>query len=142
MSFESRLIPPNQRFTTLSPLMAAKAAGLSGNFCPFGCGDDDVDEHGYCYHLIGFTFDEKRKRFETMKQMDNGHVAVQVPFTTKRLGPKHVKRVYQYEKVQPGDQLVEISTSSRVYRNIPRPDDWEDELIQVPDEDDEDDTDE
>lgn len=133
MSYEIRNTPPNQRQTTLSPLLAAKSIGANPNLCPFGCPDDDLDEHGYCFHLIGFTND--KKRIELMKRLPNGYTAVQVPYTVKRLGPKHVKRIYQYDRVLPTDELRQISVSWRVYRNIERPVEFFQEDIQVPDED-------
>lgn len=123
--------------------MAAKFAGVNKNWCPFGCPDDELDEYGYCYHLIGFTNDKKRielmkrlkKTDDKGKEVDTGHVAIQVPYTTQRLGPKHIKKVYQYERARPGDQFVQISTSWRVYRNIPRPEDFPEEEIQVANDD-------
>lgn len=46
-----------KRFGHLTPLMAAKAASKGDvvNFCPYGCEDHQLDENGYCGHLIGFV---------------------------------------------------------------------------------------
>jgi hypothetical protein len=32
-----------------------KNIGAVKNHCPFGCPDSEMDEHGYCKHLVGFT---------------------------------------------------------------------------------------
>lgn len=32
-----------------------KNMGAIKNHCPFGCSMEQLDEHGYCQHLIGFT---------------------------------------------------------------------------------------
>jgi hypothetical protein len=29
--------------------------GAKVNYCPFGCGADDLDDYGHCRHLVGFT---------------------------------------------------------------------------------------
>ncbi len=34
-------------------------AGVPDNHCPFGCERADLDEFGYCKHLVGFTNDAK-----------------------------------------------------------------------------------
>lgn len=38
---------------------AIAAAGMV-NYCPCGCTLEDLDEHGYCDHLVGFTNDKKK----------------------------------------------------------------------------------
>lgn len=43
---------------------------LVENHCPCGCDLDDLDEHGYCRHLIGFSND--RKTFERQIRNDRG----------------------------------------------------------------------
>lgn len=94
---------PTDRISTLTPLMKAKAADLMGegvNFCPFGCDLSDLDDHGYCSHLVGFSNDGK----------------VMEPFVVEK-----GKKVVKGDRLQPvlkGDKLVQITTSSRVYRDI------------------------
>lgn len=91
----------------MSPLMAAKAQNRTGekvNFCPFGCEDADLDDHGYCKHLVGFTNDQKT--YEPMRESKNADGSA---------GPR---KVYGSESKQvlKTDQLVQITTSYRVYR--------------------------
>ena len=85
----------------VSPLMQAKAKsrGNKVNACPFGCDLEDLDDLGYCKHLVGFTTD--KKTYEPMRRREDGRL-----------------QVYGEEKkpLQPGDKLVEITLSHRVYR--------------------------
>jgi hypothetical protein len=53
---------PQQRRANLSELMAAQMRASKGekvNFCMFGCDDSDLDDNGYCRHVVGFTKDGK-----------------------------------------------------------------------------------
>ncbi len=98
-----------------SDLMKAQAMVQQGekvNFCPFGCENEDIDEHGYCKHLVGFTND--RKFYEPMVyDVQLGRRIVRV-----RTKPgKDGKPVPELEPCQKGDRFVQISISSRVYRN-------------------------
>ncbi len=98
-----------------SALMKAKGIVAQGgvvNFCPFGCDDTQLDEHGYCKHLIGFTND--KKFYEPMVWDATRQCrVVRVKMTVDEDG----KPVPQLEPCQKGDKFVEISVSSRVYRN-------------------------
>lgn len=99
-----------------SELLRAQSMSTTGavvNFCPFGCPDEDLDQHGYCKHLVGFTND--RKTYEPMvwDGLRQARV-VRVKMTQDKDG----KPVPQLEPCQKGDKFVSISISSRVYRNI------------------------
>ncbi len=98
-----------------SDLMKAKAlAPLGGvvNFCPFGCEDRDLDDHGYCRHLVGFTND-KSKGYEPMVW----DAMRQARVVRVRMEPgADGKQTPMLEPCQKGDQFVQISISSRVYR--------------------------
>lgn len=86
-----------------SPLMRALAKAAQGetvNFCPFGCEEHELDERGYCPHLVGFSNDGK-----TME-----------PFVQK--GDQRVVVGERPEPVRKGDKLVRITVSSRVYRDV------------------------
>jgi hypothetical protein len=86
---------PQQRRANLSELMAAQMRASKGekvNFCMFGCDDSDLDDNGYCRHVVGFTKDGK----------------VMEPVLGSRPEP-----------ILPGDKLVRITTDSRVYREQP-----------------------
>lgn len=103
---DPRITPPEQRNAHLSPLMAAKAKQSEGqkvNFCPFGCTVEDLDDHGYCEHLVGFTTDE-----QTLE-----------PLITDEKGRKRTLGAKEFVRpVKPSDKLVRITTSFRVYREI------------------------
>lgn len=90
--------------------MAAKAGSTNGdkvNACPFGCTMEDLDDNGYCDHLVGFTNDGK-----TLEPM------ILDPKTGKRIVRVPLKDGKpQLLPVLKGDQLEPISVSSRVYRD-------------------------
>lgn len=69
------------------------------NFCPFGCEAHQLDDNGYCHHLIGFT--DGGRFFEPRKPTD--HMGI----TT--LGGKHKL------PMRKGFVRVPISVSARVY---------------------------
>ena len=98
------------RKANLSDLMVARSKASLGekvNFCPFGCADEQIDDKGYCPHLVGFTTDGKA--MEPVVQMTpdfegaSTYVAV--------LGSRR-------ELVRKDDELVRITVSSRVYRKV------------------------
>lgn len=102
---DPRAIGPQLRKDNLSELMIAKGKASQGevvNFCPFGCETEDLDDNGYCRHLVGFSNDGKS--FEAM-------------VTDQKTGRRSVmgSRVAPVEK---GDKLVRITVSSRVYRDV------------------------
>ncbi len=102
---DPRTIGPQQRRANLSDLMLAKGRQAQGerlNFCPFGCAIADLDDNGYCRHLVGFT--EDRKEMEPMV-MGEGFLA----------GRKQVRGDLK-EPVRGSDQFVRITTCYRVYR--------------------------
>ncbi len=104
---DPRVVPPEQRRQKMSDLMRAKAQNRTGekvNFCPFGCEEADLDDHGYCKHLVGFTNDQKN--YEPMREGKN------------RDGSPAARKVFGNESkpVLKTDQLVQITTSYRVYR--------------------------
>jgi len=61
------------------------------NHCPFGCADEQLDKHGWCRHLIGWT--EDGKTFEP------------------RRNP------WQRQPVLPTDRIVTTGVAARVYRD-------------------------
>jgi hypothetical protein len=132
---DPRDIGPQRRRDTRSDLMKAQSAALDGekvNFCPFGCTSDELDEHGYCRHLIGFTND--KKNFEPMVRVKRGRRMVKVrkegtgeyvqDFEEDDEGYQHMVREEVMkpvlEPVLPADKLVQITISYRVYRDAPR----------------------
>lgn len=92
-----------------SPLMEALSKAGEGNvvnFCPYGCETGDLDENGYCYHLVGFTVPGVDKVMEPQVMGPHGRYQIQLP----------------RERVRPTDHLEKITVSSRVYRkDAPRP---------------------
>ena len=106
----------------LSPLMRAKARAKYQeviNACPYGCNLSQMDEHGYCKHLVGFTTDGKR--YEPMVRR-GGHRVVEVQMVEDPDQPpgedgQPVKKP-KLPLVKPDDKLVKITVSSRVYRDV------------------------
>lgn len=107
---DPRINPPSRRNDASSPLMQAKRrASADGgtdtvNFCPFGCDDGALDDHGYCPHLVGFSADGRT--LEPRVRRSDGRIVV--------MGSKR-------EPVKRGDRLVKITTTARVYRATPNP---------------------
>jgi hypothetical protein len=84
-----------------SRLMSAKGKAASGekpNFCPHGCTDEELDDNGYCRHLIGFTTDGK----------------IMEPMVTDARGRRYVDGS-KSSAVPPGSTLERITTCHRVY---------------------------
>lgn len=78
------------------------------NHCPFGCMEGDLDSHGYCDHLIGFTNDgmtfeplgmQKKWNKEDKEWQETGHRIV------ARLGYDKKSVVQQVQKNR-GDIVV------------------------------------
>ncbi len=107
---DPRLQPVQNRKNPLSKLMKAKAESTNGekvNACPFGCTIEDLDDNGYCHHLVGFTNDGKAMEPMVVDEKTQKRV-VRVPLKDGKpiLAP-----------VLKGDHLEPISVSSRVYRD-------------------------
>lgn len=108
-------VGPQNRRANLSPLMQAKLRASLGekvNFCPFGCGTHDLDEQGYCRHLVGFTTDGKS--MEPLAEVDRFGNPVATPGagTRKVLGTRTTP-------VPQGAKLERITVSYRVYVEEP-----------------------
>jgi hypothetical protein len=103
------VVPVSARKEVLSDLLRRQRANTIGdkvNVCPFGCRDEELDEHGYCDHLVGFTND--KKVYEAMEWDEiHGRRIVR--------GNKGLKRK-DCPQVKGSDILVQISCSWRVYR--------------------------
>lgn len=99
---DPRTMGPMQRRANFSPLMTALNRRQQGeiiNFCPFGCEESDLDENGYCGHLVGFynggdTFEPRVRRKADGRIITDG--------TNRR-------------PMQKGFVRVKITTSARVY---------------------------
>lgn len=94
----------------LSELMRRKAQALAGrvvNMCPHGCEDHELDDHGYCRHLIGFTKPGNPKVFEYFAPALEGD-------------PRKLRTVNgaDVRPVKKTDQLVRITDCFRVYRDV------------------------
>lgn len=102
---DPRVLSPGQRRSNHSPLLQRLMARQTGeiiNECPFGCTDEELDERGFCGHLIGFY--NGGKTFEPRVRLKDGRIIVD---GTKR---QPMLRGYIRKK---------ISTTARVYRKEP-----------------------
>ncbi len=121
---EQRLLKQKQ---ILSPLMRAKSQCQNGekvNACPFGCEIEQIDDQGYCRHLVGFTIPGSETEFEPLV-LRRGRRVIQVAREKVLMGElaEDGKEDWHwgdpiYETVQKGDQLVRITTCCRVYRDV------------------------
>ncbi len=98
---------------------AIQAAAPMRSFCPFGCDDDNVDEYGRCYHVIGYSPDGKH--VEPLERSADGQLRVQV----RKYAVKNGRRVAVLDKVSARRHvLVPITTSFIVYEDRPMPEGW------------------
>jgi hypothetical protein len=101
---------PKPKSANASPLMKAQARAKAGtvvNACPFGCDVGDLDEHGYCRHLVGFTPPGRKDVFEFMPPAEAG-----TGILRRAVDGNDVRQV------RGSDKLVRITTSHRVYRDV------------------------
>jgi hypothetical protein len=95
--------------------------GQTVNFCPFGCYDDELDEQGYCYHLIGFS--PNGKALERNQVGPDGRVRTIAPVrkVNGRFQIVHDERVDRRRH-----KLIPIvhGGSFRVYEDVQRPADY------------------
>lgn len=120
--------------------------GTPGNHCPFGCEDEELDDQGRCYHWIGTSPDGKTIERAVVAQ--DGSVRTLAPIEKVNGRNRFVPEKLDRAKLRSGAIILKrITTSFRVYENVPRPKDYEppvsDELDEIPDDleetDDEDD---
>lgn len=107
---DARFVDIKDRKANLSPLMVARSKASLGeklNFCPFDCPEEELDENGYCRHLVGFTNDG-----DVMEPM------VEVRGTGPDPAVRRVVQGAKKEPVRKTDKLVRITVSSRVYRDV------------------------
>lgn len=110
----------------LSPLMYAKSKTKSGNkvnACPFGCVDRQLDQHGYCRHLVGFTVPGETQWYYPMTMGPGGRRIVKpktVPDEELSVEGEEPILKTVAEPVKEGDRLVLITSCSRVYRDVPQ----------------------
>jgi len=128
---------------------ATKMEGEKRNWCPFGCELADLDDNGHCFHLIGFAIGQFTERevvardnylivketadrtyepmVEEVRTRENPQDGTKTPHRTGRLivevPMKHVpakrRGVPDPPKLQKDDQLLQITSTYRVYRKEP-----------------------
>jgi|SRR6516162_5469576 hypothetical protein len=117
--------------TRLQRALAACKNGEKPNACPFGCPDDQLDEHGYCRHLIGFTnnTDDEIKAgkglYEPMGSR-RGRRVIQIPrekivhegTETEDGEPDWEWGPPKLQPMRKSDQWERCSISARVYRDV------------------------
>lgn len=98
-------------------ILGARDGGVV-NYCPFGCPDDELDEHGRCYHRVGVSPDGKFIEPEIRKP--NGQTWVQVP--RKKVNGKMRPDLPRVDKRK--HTLVRVTTSYIVYEDRDCPEGW------------------
>jgi hypothetical protein len=114
-----------------SDLMQAKAEMTTGgkvNACPFDLSEEHLDSNGYCKHLVGFANDIDPAKVKTFMPMifdektERRHVGVKrgPSRKDKQTGEEIAGKMERVpdEPIREGDQIVPITTCSRVYRNV------------------------
>ncbi len=128
---DATITSPRDKNPALSPLMMAKAklqVGVTLNACPFGCGDEDIDERGLCRHLAGYTNntpEEVKKGAGLMEPLvqfgDTRQVCVRRE-QRKARGPNGREVTLDgpviLEPIPRDAVLVRITVSYRVYINV------------------------
>jgi hypothetical protein len=112
---DPRSTNPQQRRANLSPLMhrlTTRATGEVVNFCPFGCADDQLDENGYCGHLVGFYNGGQTFEPRVPQKVSAGNGKLR---TTGRIITDGTRR----QPMQKGFLLVKGTTTARVYSPQP-----------------------
>lgn len=115
---------PTAQVDPRSPLVQAmaKARGRTPNACPFGCKMEDLNAHGYCDHLVGWTPPGDQRRF----------------FPRKKRDPSNKVHSHEYldgsdpQDILPTDVLEQGTVSFRVYRNTEATHDPGDEQPEKP----------
>lgn len=78
------------------------------NHCPCGCEAADLDEHGYCRHLVGFS--SNGKTFEAQIRGARGLRQVDATMFDPKTG-RYTRKVHRLQK---GDKLVNPVTQQLV----------------------------
>lgn len=110
---DPRTTGPQMRSANYSPLMRAlsrKSLGEIVNFCPFGCSNDNLDELGFCGHLVGFYNGGQTYEPRIPQKTKAGRVMRIITDGSKRCPMKQ------------GYRLVKITTTARVYSPTAIPD--------------------
>lgn len=136
---DPRNVGPQNRKSNHSQLMVAlqrKSQGEVINFCPFGCQDHQLDDHGYCGHLVGFynggsTYEPRKVRKKDKRiivagdqrqPMRNGFVLVRITTTARVYSPEPVKELCivrgdydmaQFELMEQERKLLEAAENIR-----------------------------
>jgi hypothetical protein len=116
-----------QRIQAIHQEAKGELAKQKANYCPFGCATEDIDEYGYCHHLMGFTND--RLTYEQTRRLyrhnedgipyDTGYRITNEPVECKKgdvfINPERPQIVNN------AVHMAKAWVSDRVYRNVPKP---------------------
>lgn len=105
---------------------------MYSNHCPLGCERSDLDELGYCHHLVGFTNDGKTMECLEPHLAPNGEPTGRMKVNGKKkakvLPTDILVNPEKLQKVEGVESMAKSWVSSRVYRNVPKPEPTEEEL--------------
>lgn len=106
------------------PKNRVRPKGGPPNLCPFGCTDRELDQHGYCRHLYGFTEDGHTVEVMEVRADDGGYEKPVLNAEGRVVQPGGFVPKLRTGKVRgevlETDVVVERNTpTSRVYRPGP-----------------------
>ncbi len=106
-----------------SPYMRSLMAATHGetvNPCPFGCDDDELDQHGRCFHRVGVSPDGKHIEHEVVRE--DGMLVMRPQYSVVVVNGKKRRVLPKVDKKK--HVLIQVTTSFLVYEDRPCPPDW------------------
>ncbi len=133
-ALEAQVEAAREKLNKVSPEAKGAVNRIKVNHCPFGCKEADLDEWGYCHHLVGFAF----RGAETMEAHAHAYAYAPngVPYDTGRwtIGDKDAPILASDRRINPA-RVQKIPTgmggvresiayqwvNDRIYRNVAKP---------------------
>lgn len=118
VSLKGGLQPNSANYSDYYSDVIAARDGSIVNPCPFGCTDEELDEHGRCYHRIGVSADGKT--FEREGHNKAGRLEMKIE--RRKIKGKLVPVLEKVDKRK--HYLIRVTTSFLVYEDRPVPEGW------------------
>jgi hypothetical protein len=133
-SLEALVAESRARRNQIHPEAKGALARSPGNHCPFGCTGTDLDENGYCHHLVGYAVPGARTMEEQVPDISYDRRGIPYLNGKYRIGNKNVpilptdKRVNpaRIQKIPTGmggvrEELAFLWVNDRIYREREKP---------------------